>query len=55
MENAMPEPISMQQLAHDLDKLHKQFSHYKAEVEKAVNNLVKRIEKLESANQFKGR
>jgi uncharacterized protein Yka (UPF0111/DUF47 family) len=39
--------INMQQLAEDLDRLQKQFNHYKQEVEKAVGSLNDRIKKLE--------
>jgi hypothetical protein len=40
--------ISMQQLADDLEKLRKEFRHYKTEVQAMVNKLAERIEKLES-------
>jgi hypothetical protein len=40
--------ISLGQLAEDLEKLQKQFAHYKQEVEKAVGGLNDRIKKLES-------
>lgn len=43
----MPGPISMDQLAADLESLKLQFNHYKQEVERTVISLNERIKKLE--------
>ncbi|MCD9295596.1 hypothetical protein LUI11_26380 [Bradyrhizobium diazoefficiens] len=39
--------IGMSELAEKLERLEKQFNHYKQEVEKAVIGLNERIKKLE--------